>query len=116
MGADTAIWEKYSLPSAPPVVATATAKQKDQYDDHDDQRGSVHDFSLPFGTFSELVNRRPIREVHLLPGSETARRMGISFLTWAEDSAVRGAVKLLAEFRTGSDGVGRLLPFLDARA
>ncbi len=42
-------------------------------------------------------------------------RIGISFLTWAEDSPVRGAVKVPGGFRTVSEGAGRLLPLLDTR-
>jgi len=33
------------LAAAPPVVATAAAKEKDPYDDQDNQRASAHDFT-----------------------------------------------------------------------
>jgi hypothetical protein len=41
--------------------------------------------------------------------------IGVSFLTWAEGSPVRGAVKVPGGFWIGSDGAGRLLPLLDPR-
>ena len=37
-------------------------------------------------------------------------RIGISFLTWAEDSPLRGAVKVPAGFRIDSDSARRRLP------
>ena len=46
VGAAARIRESCLAPS-PPVEAT-TAKQKDQHNDHKDQRGIAHDFPLPF--------------------------------------------------------------------
>ena len=69
----TEIREGLSLPSAP-VVAAASAKHKDQYDDQDNQRGRAHELSFLPCSSSRLVLGTPAEKRTYYPGVNPGAR------------------------------------------